>query len=148
MIIYNIQLILQVRQPKSKRLKTLQREKLAAMKNIKSHKVSLRNYMIRIGCLSERHDRRAQKEGFADKQCDSDDGLFDEEDSTSMVPPSVNSNRNSLSADALRQFRKNLPSTNFDNTSASKLSYASRGPLSKNQMVVGSRPTSHLRLEL
>ena len=52
--------------------------------------------MIRIGGLSERHDRRAQKEGFADKECDSDDGLFDEEDSTSMVPPSVNSNRHSL----------------------------------------------------
>ena len=72
-------------------------------------------------------------------------------DSTSMVPPSIHSNRNSLTADALRQFRKNLPSSNFDNTknkSASKLSYASRGPLSKNQMVVGSRPTSHLRLEL
>ena len=116
------------------------------MKNIKSHRVSLRNYMIRIGGLSERHDRRAQKEGFADKECDSDDGLFDEEDSTSMVPPSVNSNRNSLTADALRQFRKNLPSSNFDK-SVSKLSYASRGPLSKNQMVVGSRITSHLRLE-
>ena len=59
--------------------------------------------MIRIGCLSERHDRRAQKEGFADKECDSDDGLFDEEDSTSIVPPSVNSNRDSLTADVLRR---------------------------------------------
>ena len=129
------------------------------MKNIKSHKVSLRNYMIRIGSLSERHDRRAQREGFANKEGDSDTEFFDNEEqnidlsipdignSTSMVPPSINSNRNSLSADALRQFRKNLPSTNFDNTSASKLSYASRGPLSKNQMVVGSRITSHLRSE-
>ena len=32
------------------------------MKNIKSHKVTLRRYMIRIGSLSERHDKRAQKE--------------------------------------------------------------------------------------
>ena len=115
--------------------------------------------MIRIGSLSEKHDRRAQKEGFANKEGDSDAEFFDDEeqnidlsmpefgDSTSVVPPSINSNRNSLTADALRQFRKNLPSTNFDNTSASKLSYASRGPLSKNQMVVGSRITSHLRLE-
>ena len=126
------------------------------MKNIKSHKVSLRKYMIRIGSLSEKHDRRAQKEGFANKEGDSDAEYFDDEEqnvdlsmpefgnSTSVVPPSINSNRNSLTADALRQFRKNLPSTNFDNTSASKLSYASRGPLSKNQMVVGSRITSHL----
>ena len=115
--------------------------------------------MIRIGSLSERHDRRAQKEGFDNKENnDSDAEFFEDEEqidlsmlsfgnSTSMVPPSVNSNRNSLTADALRQFRKNLPSSNFDK-SVSKLSYASRGPLSKNQMVVGSRPTSHLRLEL
>ena len=96
------------------------------MKNIKSHRVSLRNYMIRIGGLSERHDRRAQKEGFADKECDSDDGIFDEEDSTSMVPPSVNSNRDSLTADALRQFRKNLPSSNFDNTTTTKIPCISR----------------------
>ena len=43
------------------------------MKNIKSHKVTLRRYMIRIGSLSERHDKRAQKEGFANKDGDSDD---------------------------------------------------------------------------
>ena len=119
--------------------------------------------MIRIGSLSEKHDRRAQKEGFANKEGgDSDAEFFDDDEqnidlsmpefgnSTSMVPPSINSNRNSLTADALRQFRKNLPSSNFDNSknkSASKLSYASRGPLSKNQMVVGSRIRSHLRLE-
>ena len=111
------------------------------MKNIKSHKVSLRNYMIRIGGLSERHDRRAQKEGFADKECDSDDGLFDEEDSTSIVPPSVNSNRNSLTADALRQFRKNLPSSNFDNTTTTNKS------LSKAAKVAGVRFQTQIRLE-
>ena len=111
------------------------------MKNIKSHKVSLRNYMIRIGCLSERHDRRAQKEGFADKEGDSDDGLFDEEDSTSMVPPSVNSNRDSLTADALRQFRKNLPSSNFDNTTTTNKS------LSKAAKVAGGRFNAQIRLE-
>ena len=124
------------------------------MKNIKSHKVTLRRYMIRIGSLSERHDKRAQKEGFANKDGDSDEEFFNDEqnnNSTSMVPLSINSNRNSLAADDLRQYRKNLPSSNDETTinkSASKLSYASRGPLSKKQMVVGSRLSSHLRLEL
>ena len=113
------------------------------MKNIKSHRVSLRNYMIRIGGLSERHDRRAQKEGFADKECDSDDGLFDEEDSTSIVPPSVNSNRDSLTADALRQFRKNLPSSNFDNTTTSTTNKS----LSKAAKVAGIRFQTQIRLE-
>ena len=76
------------------------------MKSIKTHKVSLRNYMIRIGGSSERHDRRAQREGFADKEA-SDAEFFNDEDSpnqvqnidlsipsfgnsTSIVPPSIN----------------------------------------------------------
>ena len=33
--------------------------------------------MIRIGSLSEKHDRRAQKEGFANKEGDSDAEYFD-----------------------------------------------------------------------
>ena len=47
--------------------------------------------MIRIGSLSEKHDRRAQKEGFANKECDSDadEEFFNdgEQNSTFMIPP-------------------------------------------------------------
>ena len=50
------------------------------MKNIKMHKVSLRNYMIRIGSLSEKHDCRAQREGFSNKESDSDAEFFEDED--------------------------------------------------------------------
>ena len=109
--------------------------------------------MIRIGSLSEKHDRRAQKEGFANKEGDSDAEYFDDEEqnidlsmpefgnSTSVVPPSINSNRNSLTADALRQFRKNLPSSNFDNTTTS-----TKSP-SKAAKVAGGRFQTQIRLE-
>ena len=67
----------------------------------------------------------------------------DEEDSTSMVQPSVNSNRDSLTADALRQFRKNLPSSNFNNTITSTTNKS----LSKAAKVAGIRFQTQIRLE-
>ena len=68
----------QVRRPKSQRLQTLKREKLAAMRNLKERKVSLRNYMKRIGSLSEKYDRRAQAEGFTKKREGDSDAEFSE----------------------------------------------------------------------
>ena len=59
-----------------------------------------------------------------------------------MVPPSINSNRNSLTADALRQFRKNLPS--FDNATTAK---DQRTPPTKATKVAGSRFQTQIRLE-
>ena len=59
-----------------------------------------------------------------------------------MVPPSINSNRNSLTADALRQFRKHLPSSAFDNTTTTK-----RNSPSKADKVLGSRFQTQMRLE-
>ena len=115
----------QVRRPKSRRLQTLKREKLAAMRNLKERKVSLRNYMKRIGSLSEKYDRRAQAEGFTKKREGDSDAEFSENEDipiqksqqknlTNYSIPDLNStepvnpNFNSLLGDALRDFRKNL----------------------------------------
>ena len=113
--------------------------------------------MIRIGSLSEKHDRRAPKEGFSKNDCDSGAEFSDDDDeelpdqqyndlsipslgnSTSMIPPSIDSNRNSLSRDALKLHRKNLASSNVVNP------ITKRKPASKSDRVAGSRFQSQMR---
>ena len=68
---------------------------MVAMKNIQEHRLSLRDYMIRVGSLSEKHDRRAKKEGFAKTDGDSDGEFSDNDEENhekleSLIPPLEN----------------------------------------------------------